>query len=65
METYLKDKENVWFDMPSNVVGVLVDPISGKPASQNTTKKRILYYLKGTEPSENEMVFDEILETNE
>ena len=65
MENYLKDKENVWFDMPSNVVGLLVDPISGKPATQDTTKKRILYYLKGTEPSDNEMVFDEILNATE
>ena len=61
MEKYLKDKEKVWFDMPSNVVGVLVDPISGKPATSDSNKKKILYYLKGTEPTENEMVFDEIL----
>lgn len=61
MEEYLKDKEKVWFDMPSNVVGVLVDPISGTPANSNSTKKKILYYLKGTEPTEHEMVFDEIL----
>ena len=61
MEDYLKDKEKVWFDMPSNVVGVLVDPISGKPATAVSSKKKILYYLKGTEPTEQEMVFDEIL----
>ena len=61
METYLKDKEEVWFEMPSNVVGVLVDPISGVPATEKTTKKRILYYLKGTEPTGEEMVFDEKL----
>ena len=60
METYLKDKEKRWFDMPSNVVGVLVDPISGKPANDDTKKKKILYYLKGTEPSGDELVFDEI-----
>jgi len=65
METYLKDKEEVWFDMPSNVVGVLVDPISGKPATANSTKKRILYYLKGTEPTGDEMVFDEKIEVSE
>lgn len=59
MEDYLKDKEEEWFEMPSNVVGVLVDPISGKPARTDTTKKRILYYLKGTEPTGDEMVFDE------
>ena len=61
METYLKDKEKVWFEMPSNVVGVLVDPISGQPATNNNSKKKILYYLKGTEPTGEEMVFDEII----
>lgn len=62
MEVFLKDKEQEWFEMPSNVVGVLVDPISGKPATANSTKKRILYYLKGTEPTGDEMVFDEKLD---
>lgn len=62
MEVFLKDKEKIWFDMPSNVVGVLVDPISGKPATANSAKKKVLYYLKGTEPTGDEMVFDEKLE---
>lgn len=62
MENYLKDKEKTWFEMPSNVVGVLVDPISGKPATSTSAKKKVLYYLKGTEPTGEEMVFDEKLE---
>lgn len=62
MEEYLKDKEEVWYDMPNNVVGMLVDPISGLPADENTAKKKILYYLKGTEPTNNQVVFDEITE---
>ena len=62
MEAYLKDQEEVWYDMPSNVVGVLVDPISGLPAFENSPKKKILYYLKGTEPTNNQVVFDEITE---
>ena len=62
MESYLKDKETSWYSMPSNVVGVLVDPISGLPVDDNNTKKKILYYLKGTEPSNNQVVFDEIKE---
>ena len=33
MEAYLKDTEETWYDMPNNVVGVLVDPISGLPAA--------------------------------
>ncbi len=63
MEVFLKDHEEVWFDIPSNVVGVLVDPISGLLATKDTPKKKILYYLKGTEPSSSEqMVFDEMLD---
>ena len=60
MEGYLKDKEEVWYDMPNNVVGVVVDPISGLPYDNSSTKKKVLYYLKGTEPSETQVVFDEI-----
>lgn len=62
MEGYLKDKEEVWYDMPNNVVGVVVDPISGLPADNSSTKKKVLYYLKGTEPNETQVVFDEISE---
>lgn len=65
IETYLKDKEKKWFEMPPNVVGVLVDPISGKPATIESNKKRILYYLKGTEPNGNEWVFDEVLDASQ
>ena len=60
MEGYLKDKEEVWYKMPNNVVGVVVDPISGLPIDENSKKKKILYYLKGTEPSSEQVVFDEI-----
>lgn len=62
MEDYLKDKENVWYDMPNNVVGVVVDPISGLPADNSSAKKKVLYYLKGTEPNETQVVFDKISE---
>jgi len=65
MENYLKDKENNWYEMPSNVVGVLVNPITGKPATNEDKIKKILYYIKGTEPGQTEMVFDELLETNQ
>lgn len=60
MEDYLRDEENIWYDKPSNVVGVLVNPITGKPAVEEDNKKRILYYLKGTEPTGEELVFDEL-----
>ena len=62
MENYLKDKEEIWYKKPSNVIGVLVNPINGSPIVDNNSKKRILYYLKGTEPNGEEMVFDELYE---
>ncbi len=60
MEEYLKDTEEEWYQMPNNVVGVIVNPISGLPANEKTKKKKILYYLKGTEPNDSQVVFDEI-----
>ena len=54
MENYLKDKDNSWYDIPSNVVGVLVNPINGKLASKDDKKEKIFYFLKGTEPSIND-----------
>lgn len=51
MESYFKDKETTWYDIPSNVVGVLVNPITGIIANDNDTKKEMFFYIKGTEPS--------------
>ncbi len=64
IEGYLKDKEDNWYEMPNNVVGVLTNPITGMPASESDTKKKIMYYVKGTEPSFTDPVFDEILDSN-
>ncbi len=50
IESYLKDKEVSWYKMPENVVGVLVNPITGKTATEKDIKKQILYYQKGSEP---------------
>ncbi len=60
MEGYMKDKDDEWYKQPDNVVGVLVNPITGKPATDSDEKKIIEYYVKGTEPSEDDPVFDEI-----
>ena len=59
MESYLKDKEVKWYDIPDNVVGVIVDPITGNLATDESTHKKVLYYVKGTEPSYTQTVFDE------
>jgi len=51
MEGYLKDKKVAWYDTPPNVVGVLVDPISGDIATKSSKNKKVLYYIAGTQPS--------------
>ncbi len=60
IETYLKDKDDNWYTMPNNVVGVLVNPQTGKLASKDDKKSVIQYYLKGTEPSNNYNLDDAI-----
>lgn len=57
-EEYLKDKEDTWYNLPDNVVGVLVDPISGIPATKDTKNPTMFYYIKGTEPT-----FDDTLDS--
>ena len=64
MENYLEGKEDAWYEQPNNVVGVLVNPITGKPAVETDTQKKIMYYVKGTEPSSTDTVFDELLDLN-
>lgn len=49
-----------WYDKPKNVVGMLVEPISGKPNNDETKNKKLVYYLKGTEPKDTDPTFDEI-----
>ena len=51
METLFKDKEPSWYEIPKDVVGVLVNPITGNVISSATESKKIMYYLRGTEPS--------------
>ncbi len=64
MEAYLADKDVNWYEIPSNVVGVIVDPITGNLATNESKSKKILYYIKGTEPSYTQEVFDEYEEKN-
>lgn len=63
MESYLKDKENNWYETPENVVGVLVDPISGEPATETSTHKKIFYYIKGTQPYSTSQDLEESIST--
>lgn len=50
ISNYFKDKKNNWYEMPPNVIGTLVNPISGELVTEKSKKKKILYYIKGTEP---------------
>lgn len=60
MESSLKDTDSTWYEMPSNVVGMLVDPISGE--NTNVKNKKMFYYIKGTEPYED-YELDDLLPT--
>jgi len=61
VEEYEKGKDNKssWYETPDNISSVLVDPISGKPVNEKATKKKMMYFLKGTEPSSTDKTFDE------
>lgn len=50
IEDYLREKEDNWYKTPNNVVGVLVNPITGELATNSDKNKRITYYIKGTQP---------------
>lgn len=58
MEGYLKDKDNTWYSKPNNVVGVLVDPISGEIDEKSTKKRKVFYYISGTEPFKTQDVMN-------
>ncbi len=62
IEKYLEGKKDNWYSMPNNVVGVLVDPVTGQLANEETKNSTIQYYLKGTEPS-NDYNLDDIVPT--
>ena len=64
MESYLKDKDNSWYNIPGDVVGVLVNPITGELANENDTHKKVFYYLKGTEPGYNSYNYEQVFREN-
>lgn len=54
MESYFKDVETNWYEKPENVVGVLVNPITGQLATDEDKKNKTFYFIKGTEPYSND-----------
>lgn len=63
VEAYLGDEQDYWYEIPKNVVGAFIDPISGSLATEETAKKKMLYYIKGTEPSYEEGTLDAAIPT--
>ena len=63
IESYEEGKlnEDVWYQVPKNVSAVFVEPISGRPITNDTQKKKLMYFIKGTEPTTTDRVFDEIV----
>lgn len=61
MEAYLKNKKNNWYTAPNNIVGVLVNPITGELIKDTDKKGKIFYFIKGTEPyTENSYDLDSV-----
>ena len=52
MENYLRDKKDSWYKKPDDIVSVIINPLNGKLATNSSPKKKVVYYLKGTEPTE-------------
>ncbi len=63
IEGCLKDSDDSWYEIPSNVIGVLVDPIDGELAGDNTSHKHMFYYIKGTEPTLTDSNLDTLIPT--
>lgn len=47
IENYLQDKEDNWYETPSNIVGILQDPVTGQPVTNGSAS--VFYYVKGSE----------------
>ena len=52
MENYLRNKEDSWYTKPDAIIPVIINPLTGKLATNSSKRKKIVYYLKGTEPTE-------------
>lgn len=63
MEESLKNKLENWYLKPANVVGVLIEPLSGEIATNNSPHKQLIYYLKGTEPTITKENLDNLIPT--
>ena len=62
-ENYNKNKKDKWYKIPNNVVGTLVNPISGTPAENNDKNATVFYYIKGTEPNYENKTLEDLIPT--
>ena len=62
-ENYNKNKKDKWYKIPENVVGVLVNPISGIPVESNDKNATVFYYIKGTEPTYENKTLEDLIPT--
>lgn len=63
VENYNYDKNIEWYDLPSNVVGVLVNPINGEIANEKTKNPTMFFYIKGTEPTYETYSLEDLIPT--
>lgn len=59
IENYEKNMKDVWYKAPKSLSPVFVDPISGNPINDDREKKKLMYFVKGSEPNNTIQVFDE------
>ncbi|WP_337019460.1 PBP1A family penicillin-binding protein [Oceanobacillus massiliensis] len=52
MEAVHQGQPEDTFDLPSGVIGIPIDPLTGKRATPDCEHSRIMYFEKGTEPRE-------------
>ena len=62
-EKYNKNKKDKWYKTPDNVVGVLVNPISGIPTTNEDKNATVFYYIKGTEPTYENKTLEDLIPT--
>lgn len=63
VDGYLADKDTEWYKQPDNVVGTLVNPISGEVTNESDNKATIFYYIKGTQPEYVDHTLDSLIPT--
>jgi len=50
MESIQKDLNDNWYETPNNVVGIILDAVTGE-VTKDSSKAIVYYYLKGSEPT--------------